>query len=174
VLPDPLDDALIRVADGDRAAFDDVYEALSGPVLALCRRRIGDAARADDVAQEALIKIFVHAERYDPARGSARAWALGVASWEARTHLRRAARSREAPLDGLVCDERADPEHRAAGRQLLDDVQTILGTLSPTDRTTLLAVWAGGPRPDVPAATFRKRLQRALTRFRAAWSSDDP
>jgi hypothetical protein len=43
----------------------------------------------------------------------------------------------------------------------------VLGMLNPIDAETILAL-ATGHRA-VQGATFRKRLQRALARFRLAW-----
>ncbi len=43
-----------------------------------------------------------------------------------------------------------------------------LATLRPADAETLLA-YARGERPDLPGPTFRKRVERALVRLRAAW-----
>lgn len=161
----------MRLADGDRSAFDVVYDAVAADVQALCRRRLGDPVLADDIAQEALTKLFVNADAFDPDRGSGRGWALGVAGWECRTAMQRQARAREGP-PAECPDPKASPEDRAIAAGLLDDVAAVLGGLSPNDRATLLAAWADGPRPAVTPATFRKRLQRALARFRTAWSHD--
>ena len=47
-----------------------------------------------------------------------------------------------------------------------------MGTLRPDDVATLAAAMGHAPRPDVPAATFRKRLQRAMDRLRQAWRAE--
>ena len=43
-----------------------------------------------------------------------------------------------------------------------------LGELKASDAATLLA-YARGERPDVPGATFRKRVERAMARLRELW-----
>ncbi len=43
-----------------------------------------------------------------------------------------------------------------------------ISVLPPGDTETLLA-YARGERPDLPAPTFRKRVERALARLRVAW-----
>jgi hypothetical protein len=47
----------------------------------------------------------------------------------------------------------------------------VLGTLSPVDAETILSLATG--KRAVQGATFRKRLQRALARFRLAWRAHE-
>jgi RNA polymerase sigma-70 factor, ECF subfamily len=64
---DDSDEALMaRVADGDERAF----QLLSGrhlpAMLGLARRILGNAAEAEDVAQEAFMRVWTHAPRWQP------------------------------------------------------------------------------------------------------------
>ena len=64
---DDSDEALMaRVARGDEAAF----RALAGrhlpAMLGLARRILGNAADAEDVAQEAMLRVWTHAPRWQP------------------------------------------------------------------------------------------------------------
>ncbi len=64
---DDSDEALMaRVARGDEAAF----RALAGRhlpgMLGLARRILGNAADAEDVAQEAMLRVWTHAPRWQP------------------------------------------------------------------------------------------------------------
>jgi len=51
-------------------------------------------------------------------------------------------------------------------------VREALGTLRPEDAETL-RLYARGERAAVAAATFRKRVERALGRLRAVWRTSD-
>jgi predicted DNA-binding protein (UPF0251 family) len=62
-----------------------------------------------------------------------------------------------------------DQEARLIQRDLLSAAEEVLGALRPEDAETLSQVLAGEP-PSIPRATFRKRVERAMRRFRAAWS----
>jgi len=148
--------ALTRLADGDRSAFDTVYEAAWPRVRALAARMLGEHPAAEDVAQDALLTVFDRASAYDPAVGPAIPWILGIAGWAVRTRRQRVARRREEPVPaGLTSG--GDPEAEAIRRDLLSAVEQVLGRLDERDRQALLA--AAGDRPS--GATFRKRLQRA-------------
>ena len=58
------------------------------------------------------------------------------------------------------------PEQAAIQGQLCAAAAAVIGTLCPADVETLLAL-ARGERP--AGATFRKRVERALSRLREAW-----
>jgi RNA polymerase sigma-70 factor (ECF subfamily) len=169
-----LQSLMTRLADGDRSAFHPAFELL-WPILRRFTGRHLPPQEAEDASQEALVKIFRQAARFDATR-SAMAWALGVAGFEIRTARRRRQRRREAPeLEGQT-DSRADPartpEEVVLMRDLEHTLREALGDLSPGDAETL-RLFARGLCPPVAAATFRKRVQRALARARSVWRITD-
>jgi len=160
---------LCALADGERAAFAPLFTRL-WPVVRGCVAARLPAGEAEDVAQQALLKVFARASEFDPAR-DALAWVLGVAIWEARTARRRRERRRE---DGLATslEERSisgpSPEDSAIAQDLRAALEQVLGTLRPGDVEALRA-FAEERRPR--GAAFRKRLERALGRLRLAWGA---
>ena len=145
------------------------------PVLrAFCRRGLGHDADGDDAAQQALLSLFARADEFDASR-DALAWAFGIAAWECRTVRRRVVRQREQALDpeGAIPDPAARADDELIRRDLLGAAADLLGTLRPDDVATIAAAIDGDPegRAGVAPATFRKRLERALARLRAAWRS---
>ena len=66
---------MARLASGERAAFNRVFELLWGPVLRFCEGVLKNHADAADAAQEAMYKILERASDYDKTRPS---HALGV------------------------------------------------------------------------------------------------
>lgn len=165
-----LDVAFGRLADGDRAAFNDVFEVLWPRLLAFCRKMLGDGPDAEDAAQNSLTTLFARAANYDRDR-SALGWALAIATWECRTVRRRSSRSRI--IDGPVPEEIAastSPETDAAHRQLLAALEHALGELSDSDRLIVRETLLEMVETDQPAdAAARKRRQRAFERLRMAW-----
>lgn len=160
-----LQRAMTLLADGDRTAFHPVFDRLWPVMRRFAGRRLA-SPEAEDVAQQALLKIFERAGEFEPAL-DALSWALGVAAYEIRTARRKTERRRE---DGAVLDHvaaaGATPEEHALDEDLRAAVAELIGTLRPADAEALAAV-ASGARP--PGATFRKRVERALARVRAAW-----
>lgn len=165
---------LTRLADGDRSAFDAVFAAALPPVRRLARRMLGNDADADDAAQDAMLKVFARAADYDPDR-DALPWILGIAAYECRTLRQKRARRRELPDRALVelASDAVGPEEHALSGEIQEALAEVMGMLSPSDVETILASIDRERRGALAIATtaFRKRLQRALERLRAAWST---
>ena len=166
-----LQQDLTALARGDRAAFDPVFRRL-WPLVRGFAARCLPAQEAEDTAQEALLRIFSRASEFD-SRRDALSWALGIAAWQIRTHRTRARRRREETLSAAPepADATPSPEAAAMAHSLESALGLALGELPPSDAATLLA-YARGERPDLPGATFRKRVERALARLRARWRID--
>lgn len=161
---------MVRLADGDRAAFVPLFTALWPVVRRFTARVLGGGAEADDAAQTALMKIFARASEFD-VEGDALRWVLGTAAYECKTLRQKQLRRREsAGVDVEQASREPSPEDTAIARDLQAAALAALGELRPADIETLQAVMQG-TRPDVPSATFRKRLERALERLRSVWSS---
>lgn len=161
---------LVRLADGDRSAFHPVFLRLKPELERFAARHL-PPEEAQDAAQQALLALFARVSEYDPAR-DAYAWALGIVAWETRTLLRRRQRRRESSGDTAreVPDGAATPEDVAIARDLEASVREALDRLPETDAEALLAFAGARARPAAVApATFRKRVQRALARFRDTW-----
>src|SRR5262249_17289206 len=128
------------------------------------------AADADDAAQSALLKVFERASEFDPTR-DALAWIVGIVSYECLTVRRKTTRRRETSGDtlGRLADGAPRAEALAISMELESVGVAMLGCLRPDDRATLrVALFGEGERAGKPA-TFRKRVERALARLRAAW-----
>lgn len=167
-----LDDAMARLAEGDRGAFVVVFAALRPHVRRLCERSLGRGADADDAAQQALEKVFARASTFRQGH-SALPWALAIAAWECRTVVRRRQRARDdgdGALEAAVSPATA-PDEALLASELEACVRDALGQLSAQDRATLRATFDpdGGEAPDVCGATLRKRRERALDRLRLLW-----
>ena len=160
---------MVQLASGDRRVLRAVFDELHPLVLRFCRRMLRNDADAEDTTQVTLEKLFFSVSDFD-ARGDAVGWALALATAECRTVARKRSRRRETtegPLAALSVESEA--EASVAREQLRGALQEVLGAMKPADVQTLLAWIEVEPRPAVPGATFRKRLERAAHRLRLAW-----
>lgn len=169
-----LDRWMAAAADGDRAAIAPLFHALWPVVVRYTARLVGDPTVAEDCAQDALVQLFGQLDRYDRGR-DALTWALTLATWQARSLRRRRARRGKIDPGPDPGPEAADPssldgaslvEHRDLVRAAL----AALEALNARDIETITLAVTDADRAVAPA-TFRKRLERALARFRTSWRS---
>lgn len=78
-----------RVAEGDRAAFRQLYVATSSRLYGVCFALLRDRARADEALQDAFVRIWERAASFDATKGAALAWMSVVARRVALNELRR-------------------------------------------------------------------------------------
>lgn len=165
-------------AQRDPAAFEVFYDRHAGAAYALAYRIMGDRSAAEDVAQEAFLSIWRSRERFDTARGSARAWVLSVARHRAIDALRhRATRPKKAAieteevLESRAAEERTDEEaiRRDSSRRL----HGVLAAL-PSDQSQVLelAYFGGFTHSEIaemlalPLGTVKGRMRLGLERIR--------
>jgi RNA polymerase sigma-70 factor (ECF subfamily) len=144
-----LDTAMDRYADGDDEAFAALYASLAPRLRGFLLRLCGDAARADDLAQETFLRL--HRARGSFARGAAALpWALAIARNVHLDHVRKRARGdapARPPRDADESDEGAElPSGAADGEQLVlareaaDVVRATLGALPVAQREAFVLI----------------------------------
>lgn len=163
-----IHEAMVRLAEGDRLAFPVLVDELWPVLLAFAERGLRHREDAEDVAQEAFYKIAGRIADFDTSRDGL-AWAFGIASYEIRTVRRRRQRRREAEDDASLAalpDHAPSQEEALTQQALLVALESVLGTLTPSDREALQRGERDGL---IRTAAERKRKQRALERLRDLW-----
>ncbi len=169
-----LGDLLVRVARGDRSAFERVYEQVSGPVYGLALRIVRDPAQSEEVAQEVLVELWRTASRFDPGRGSAMSWVMTLAHRRAVDRVRSAQsaadREQRAGTTERAYDEVAENIHARLERE---QVRRCLSTLTETQRQSVTLAYYGGytyrevgELLKVPLGTIKTRMRDGLIRLR--------
>ena len=163
---------MAALADGDRDAFDAVYRTMWPLLVRFMGAVCGERTVAEDMAQQAMMKVMAKASTFDRAR-DALAWSMGVAVNEYRSYRRKRGNRPTEPLD-LASSARSDdedPEAVAISNDLGDAARSVLRELRPQDLEVVLAAIYETARPPVTGAAFRKRLQRAMENTRQIWKS---
>jgi RNA polymerase sigma-70 factor, ECF subfamily len=156
-----------RYADGERSAFQPLFDRLWPALLAFTQRTLASQADGEDAAQQAILKVFSRIVDFDRARDGL-SWALAIAAYEVLTIRKQRARRREGgEVPPTVMDAGPSQEESAMGAELRAALQDILGGLSPQDQQAL--AYLSGDGEPATDETGRKRRFRALERLRAAW-----
>jgi RNA polymerase sigma-70 factor (ECF subfamily) len=161
-------DLILRTANGDRLAFEDLYRRYARAVFGLALRRLGDRGRAEDAVQETFASIWRSAKSYRPERGAGASWLFAVA----RNAIVDRSRARgDLPAD--IPDE-ADldpgPPDRAEQSWVSWRVHSALEELPEREREVLaLAYWSGLSQSEVaeflgiPLGTVKTRTRAGLS-----------
>ena len=145
---------------------EDIAEVYRSTYRALVRflyRKVWDAERAEDLAQEAFARALVH--KPDNARG----WLFVVAANMARDEARRAARERRhlTLLKSEPEAESSSPEEEIDANAARTRVREALDQLTPRDREALLLWDAGMSYDEIAAQTGLARGAIGTTLARA-------
>lgn len=117
---DPSDaDLLAAFARGDRAAAMELTQRLTPRVLGQAFRMLGNRAEAEDVAQDAMMRLWKIAPDWDADRAKVTTWLYRVVANLCTDRLRKTGRN----VDIDAIDEPADPSPSAA-----DALQTTART----------------------------------------------
>jgi RNA polymerase sigma factor (sigma-70 family) len=95
-----------RIRSGDKDAFRSLFRRYAPTAMALARRVLRRANLAEETVQETFLSLWKSPERFDPARGSVRAWVMSAVHHRAVDQVRREEaqqrRSQEAGADPRV------------------------------------------------------------------------
>ena len=165
-----------RLAAGDDEALAEVYQRHGPLVFGLARRLTGDSSTAQDVTQEVFVTLWRQPERFDPERGSLRAY-LGVhAQRRAIDAMRRDSRrvDREHRHHRLNPTAPHTPSDTAECSELSDVVRDAIKKLPAEQREAVeLAYFSGLTHREVastlgiPEGTAKSRLRLAQTKLQS-------
>jgi RNA polymerase sigma-70 factor (ECF subfamily) len=170
-------DLAVAVAARDEAALAELYRRHGGTSLGLARRVLSDRVLAEEVVQEVFVRLWRTPERYDPERGTMRAWLCAQVHGRSVDLLRAdtARRAREE-RDAFRTPPTDDDLERAVVELTEGEaVRRALLTLSDVEREAIeLAYFAGHTYREVavlleqPEGTIKSRIRSGLLRLRAA------
>lgn len=166
---------LASVAKGDEAAFERLYAAtrakLFGVVLRILRRQ----DLAEEVVQEAYVKIWHSAGQFNPSLASPVTWMVSIARNRAIDVVRKRSEAsiEDEPVAMEVASDIPDP---LARREMTEELKRILecvGQLDPErQKMVLLAYYNGWSREQLsekfntPLNTVKTWLRRSMIEIR--------
>ena len=178
-----------RVREGDKEAFYGLVRPYERAVFFAARSVLNNDADAEEAAQEAVVKAFMHIEEF---RGESKfsTWLVQIAINEARMKLRKEHRELYESLDESTADEQGDywskdfadwreiPIEALQLKELREALSKALASLEPKYRQVLVlrdiqhfSVAETAEALGLSEEAVRTRLHRARLRMRDALAS---
>jgi RNA polymerase sigma-70 factor, ECF subfamily len=137
-----LDQTIIeRARRDDTDAFARIVQHYQTPVYNLAFRMLGDAAEAEDAAQETFLRAYAQLKGYRPERKFA-TWLLSIGAYYCIDRLRRRrfqwVSLDEASMQETVATLAPGPEETAFARERAEEVQALLQKLAPASRAVVV------------------------------------
>ena len=157
----------------DRQAFVALFEAYAPRVKGYLIR-IGGGDIAEEMAQEAMLKVWRKAHLFDPAKASAGTWIFTIARNLYIDRRRREQRPEFDPSDPLLAPENPDTADGALGLQRNEErVRAAMSGLPEEQMKVVTMAFyedkshsAIATELDLPLGTVKSRLRRAFARLR--------
>lgn len=160
-----------RVAAGDRAALERLFDQYGGAVKAIAARVLRDESLAEDVVQDTFVQFWKAPERYQPDRGSLRTFLVTIAHRRAvdivRSEVARSRREQQPPEP-----DHFDLEDEVWSRSLSETVRNALDGLAPGEREAIaLAYFRGLSYVEVarslgePEGTVKSRIRSGMKKL---------
>jgi RNA polymerase sigma factor (sigma-70 family) len=176
---DSSDEALLAgIALGDERAGLLFVRRYQHRLFGLAIGVLGDPRLAEEVAQEAFIRIFRHAEVCDARRASVTAWAFTITRNLAIDVLRT---RRDVATDphglvfGALMSNERPPDEAATGTDVLGRVRNALAELPEEQRRAVLLAAVHGrsaseiaESESIPLGTAKGRIRLGMAKLRVA------
>ena len=164
------------LAARDESALADLYDRYGTLAYSVAVRILDDPGKAEDVVQEAFLKLWHGAMRFDESRGSLRTYLTTAVRNRAIDMLRgRSLRERqELALKPDVVSSTAAPDKEVEGALEREAVRAALAELPDEQRQAVLLAYFGGftqaeiaQHAGVPLSTIKGRMRLALEKLAA-------
>ncbi|WP_210604541.1 sigma-70 family RNA polymerase sigma factor [Brevibacterium oceani] len=167
---------LVRVAEGDSAAFEQLFTDQSGILKAVILRIVTSRSLAEEVLRDCFTEVWTRCSGFDPSRGTGRAWLVALCRRQAIDCVRSVqAQQDRDPADGLRTSAEAA---EGSGQTVIDRAEsdrTVSAlTILPEEqsRPIVMAFYQGMSHArisedlKVPLGTIKSRIRDGMKKLR--------
>lgn len=171
---------ICHLEENPKGAFEYIYDYYSGALYNIVVHIVKDRQTAQDITQDAFLKIWSHSGTYKPSKGTLFTWMLNITRNTAIDHLR-AQRKLEA---SITCEslKDADLSYQLVYSPSVSsiDLKYFVNRLSTEQRILLETVYFQGytheetaQRLGMPLGTVKSRIRSALAALRKVYIITD-
>lgn len=170
-----LDQLLASVAQGDEAAFAELYQVTSAKLYSVALRILRSKEAAEDVVQDSYFKIWERASGFDPRIAAPVTWMAAIVRNRALDEIRRRGGRVQADVSELDTIESGDehPVEVLGRREDVDRLLRCLDGLEPEKRQIVRLAYLDGLSRDAlakrfgrPEGTIKTWLHRSLAQLK--------
>ena len=161
-------------AGGDTRAFDAVVVRHGPLALRIARRLVDDAVAAEDIVQEAMVRLWSQAARFDASRALLTTWLYRIVANLAIDHRRRR-RPMSLPENFDVVDPAFGAEEALERAEDHASLDAAMAALPPRHHTVVALVYEEGMSGAEAARLLRisaKAVERLLARARTTMRAE--
>lgn len=173
-----------RIAKGERSAFDELYSRYSRPLFSYILKFLRDHGLAEEVLQDAFVKIWRSASRYDRSLSRPFSWCVLITKRICIDKIR--ARKPVTVTDDPVAlrpveeqrQSERDPSEVVEVSDHVSQLSEMVDRLPDSQRATLrLAMRTGltqqeiSDKLDMPLGTVKTAMRRGMQRLKAMMAS---
>ena len=177
------EDLISLIQGGDAEAFGVLYDRHSRAAYSLAYRMMGEKTAAEDLVQEALLKVWRSADSYQAERGSVRTWMLSIVHNRGIDLLRSLASRRRTQDKIEASAPRSQPSEAFAEtwrNSQREQVREALNTLPPEQINILeLAYFSGYTHVEIaellgiPLGTVKGRMRLGMKKVKDYFDARD-
>jgi len=116
---------MLRVKQGDTAAFAELVEKYKQPVMNVAYRMVHDATEAEDLAQAVFVQVFKSADRYRVSSKFS-TWLFTIARNLCLNEIRRRSRHRADSMEATHAEQEDQPLHQYEDKQTASPPERLL------------------------------------------------
>jgi len=131
------------IGQGDARAFQVLMERHINMHLSFAERMMGTREEAEDIVQDAFSKLWLHADKYDPAKSKFTTWFYRVVMNRCLDKKRKKA-PLSLPENYDVVDDRENPSERLATKQKQKKVRQALDEIPGRQKAAITMCYFEG------------------------------
>lgn len=173
---DPCGEILLRIQSGDTGAFELLYRNQGSIMLAVVLRIVRNRSLAEEVLQDVFTDVWRHCSRFDPSRGTGRAWLTTMCRRRAIDRVRAVQAQQDRDFTQGVKEAHQDSPD--LGEEVVDRMEaaraaTALSSLPKHQAEAIAMAYYQdlshaeiAKRLDVPLGTIKSRIRDGIRQLR--------
>lgn len=166
---------IVAIAGGDRAAFAELFRRFAPRINGFLRGSM-PPAKAEEITQDVMLRIWRKASSYDPERASAATWIFTIARNARIDALRKTGRAEPEPDDPMWVPSAPEPPDQAVTQRAVETkMREALDSLPANQLEVLERAYLKGQtlaevaaELGIPLGTVKSRVRLAMERLRIA------